>query len=138
VARRIGQVTIGAYAHRDYLRRRGVPRAASELAGHDLIGGDRNEDILRGFAAVGMQLTREHFVLRTDDLVAQWQALRGGLGVGFVSDYLARTDPAVVPLLPGLKIPPLPMWLAVHREIRTSPRIRAVYDFLAQAVPRAL
>jgi hypothetical protein len=26
----------------------------------------------------------------------------------------------------------------VHREIRTSRRIRAVYDFLAGAVPKAL
>jgi hypothetical protein len=28
--------------------------------------------------------------------------------------------------------------LTVHREIRTSRRIRAVYDFLAGAVPKAL
>ena len=32
----------------------------------------------------------------------------------------------------------LPMWLAVHREIRNSARIRAVFDFLAQALPAAL
>jgi DNA-binding transcriptional LysR family regulator len=51
---------------------------------------------------------------------------------------MARSDPSVVPLLPALKIPPLPMWLAVHREIRGSARIRAVYDFLAQGIPKAL
>ena len=138
VVRRIGRVTIGAYAHRDYLRRRGVPRTVSELTSHDLIGGDRNEDILRGAAALGMPLSRDHFVLRTDDLVAQWQAVRAGIGVGFISDHTARSDPAVVPLLPMLKIPPLPLWLVVHREIRTSPRIRAVYDFLGAAVAKAL
>jgi hypothetical protein len=27
------------------------------------------------------------------------------------------------------------MWLAVHREIRTSTRIRRVFDFLAAALP---
>jgi DNA-binding transcriptional LysR family regulator len=43
-----------------------------------------------------------------------------------------------VPLLPSLRIPPLPIWLVVHRELRTSARIRTVYDFLAQAVPRAI
>jgi DNA-binding transcriptional LysR family regulator len=44
-----------------------------------------------------------------------------------------------VPVLPdSLRIPPLPMWLAVHREIRTNPRIRAVYDFLAEALPARL
>lgn len=60
------------------------------------------------------------------------------LGVGFLADYLARTDSGLVPVLPVLKIPPLPIWLTVHREIRASLRIRAVYDFLAGAVPKAL
>ncbi|WP_332875283.1 hypothetical protein [Variovorax sp. IB41] len=32
-------------------------------------------------------------------------------------------------------IPSLPVWLAVHREIRTDRRIRAVYDFRARDVP---
>jgi DNA-binding transcriptional LysR family regulator len=59
--------------------------------------------------------------------------------VGFCADYLARTDPDVLRVLPEvLRIPPLPMWLAVHREIRTSQRIRMVFDFLAEALPRAL
>jgi hypothetical protein len=30
------------------------------------------------------------------------------------------------------------MWLTVHREIRTSARIRTVYDFLAAAIPAAI
>ena len=85
---------------------------------------------------MGYPVTRESFVLRTDDFIVQWQAVRAGLGVGFCADYMARTDPDVVRVLSGLlKIPPLPMWLAVHREIRTNQRIRAVYDFLAEALP---
>jgi DNA-binding transcriptional LysR family regulator len=138
VARRIGKVTLGAYAHRDYVARRGAPRQMEDLLQHDVIAGDRDEQVLRAFQAVHPGATREAFVLRTDDLVAQWQAVRGGLGIGFVADYTARTDPQVVPVLTGLKIPPIPMWLAVHREIRTSRRIRAVYDFLAHALPAAL
>ena len=137
VARRVGRVTLGTYAHRDYLRRRGTPREPAQLLQHDILAGDRSHDIERGFAQLGLPLPRERMVLRTDDMVAYWQAVRCGLGVGFVADYLAATDPQVVPLLPMLKIPPLPVWLVVHREIRGSRRIRAVYDFLAQAVPRA-
>lgn len=64
--------------------------------------------------------------------------MRSGLGIGFIADYMARTDPDLVALLPMLKLPELPIWLTVHREIRTSQRIRAVYDFLARAVPEAL
>ena len=43
-----------------------------------------------------------------------------------------------MPVLPMLKVPAIPMWLAVHREIRTNRRIREVYDFLGDAVPGAL
>ena len=138
VARRIGRVTLGAYAHRDYLERRGTPRQPADLLQHDLIGDDRLDTIVRAFSRLGMPVTRDAVCLRSDDLVACWQAVRAGLGIGFTADYVARTDPQVVAVLPGLKVPPLPVWLAVHREIRSSGRIRAVYDFLAQAVPRAL
>ena len=138
VATRIGKVSIGTYAHRDYLKRAGTPRTPPELLAHALIGSDKNEDILRGFAAMGYPVTREQFSFRTDDLMAHWHAVRSGLGVGFIADYLARTDAGVVAVLPMLKIPSIPVWLAVHREIRTSKRIRAVYDFLGDAIADAL
>jgi DNA-binding transcriptional LysR family regulator len=138
IARRVGKVTLRACAHQDYLRRRGVPRQPSDLLAHDLIGGDRNDDTLKGFAAQGLVVGRKQFAFRADDLIVVWQAVRAGLGVGFVSEYLIRSDPAVIPVLPKLKIQPLPVWLAVHKEIRTSKRIRAVYDFLADALPRAI
>jgi len=138
IARRVGKVTLRACAHQDYLRRRGVPRQPSDLLAHDLIGGDRNDATLKGFAAQGLVVGREQFAFRADDLIVVWQAVRAGLGVGFVSEHLIRSDPAVIPVLPKLKIEPLPVWLAVHKEIRTSKRIRAVYDFLADALPRAI
>ena len=137
IARRVGKVTLRACAHQDYLRRRGVPRQPSDLLAHDLIGGDRNDDTLKGFAAQGLVVGREQFAFRADDLIVVWQAVRAGLGVGFVSEHLIRSDSAVIPVLPKLKIEPLPVWLAVHKEIRTSKRIRAVYDFLADALPAA-
>ncbi len=138
VAKRVGQVAIGTYAHRDYLRRRGTPRVPEDLMSHDLVGNDRNTDILRGFAGMGHPMEREDFAVRTDDLNAYQAAVDAGLGVGFLARYVARQNPDLVPLLPTLAIPPLPMWLAVHREIRSNPRIRQVWDFLAGALPHAL
>jgi DNA-binding transcriptional LysR family regulator len=138
IARRVGNVALRACAHQEYLRRRGVPRHLADLLVHELIGGDRNDEIRKGFASLGYSVEREQFAFRTDDLIAIWQAVRAGLGIGFVSEHLIRTDPAVIPLLPKLKIEPLPVWLAVHKQIRTSKRIRAVYDFLADALPSAI
>ena len=139
VARKIGTVGVGAYAHRAYLARRSPLRQPTDLLGHELIGGDRQTQILDGFKAMGYAGGKELFALRTDDLIVQWQAVRAGLGIGFVADYMARTEPDIVAVLPGqLPIPPMPMWLAVHREIRGSALVRRVYDFLADAVPAAL
>jgi len=139
IAKKLGSVGIGAYAHQGYLARRGALRTPTDMLQHDLIGGDTDATILQGFQAMGFPVTREAFAIRTDDLIVQWRAVQAGLGIGFVADYMARTDPDIVRVLPGqLTIPPLPMWLAVHREIRTNQRIRAVYDFLAESLPDLL
>lgn len=138
VAKRIAEVSLSACASLAYLQRRGRPQQPAELLDHELIGYDQHDDLLRGFAALGHPVQRERFDVRTDDLIAMWQAVRAGLGVGFMADYVIDTDPGVVRVLPMLPLPRLPMWLAVHREIRNSARIRAVFDFLAQALPAAL
>jgi DNA-binding transcriptional LysR family regulator len=139
VAKKIGDVGVGAYAHRSYLARHSPLHQPTDLLQHALIGNDADTSILRGFQAMGYAVGPENFALRTDDFIVQWQAVRAGLGIGFVADYMACTDPEVVRVLPGvLNIPDLPMWLAVHREIRTNRRIRAVYDFLAEALPQAI
>jgi DNA-binding transcriptional LysR family regulator len=138
VARKLGDIPIVAAAHRDYLARFGTPRRPEELAGHRLIGFDRDEGILKGFAQMGMPLTREHFALRTDAQIAYGQLVAAGAGIGFVANYVMRHWPGVVPLLPQLAIPALPCWLAVHREIRASRLVRRVYDFLAEAIPPAI
>jgi DNA-binding transcriptional LysR family regulator len=139
VARKMGEVSLGAYAHKHYLTRNGAPRKPTDLLEHALIGSDTDTVILQGFAAMGYPVGREAFSFRSDDFIVQWQAVRAGLGIGFVADYMARGEPDVLPVLKGaIKVPALPMWLAVHREVRTNKRIRAVYDFLAAELPHVI
>jgi DNA-binding transcriptional LysR family regulator len=138
VARKLGSVGIGAYAHARYLRRAGTPQQPRELLDHTLIGYAKDDVMERGFAAMGMPLQREAFALRTDDQVAYGRLVAEGAGIGFVAHYNTRHWPGVQRILPMLAIPPLPCWLAVHREIRSSKVVRRVYDFLAEALPAAL
>jgi DNA-binding transcriptional LysR family regulator len=134
VAKKIGELEMGIFGHRDYLARRGTPRRAEDLFAHELIGNDTDDTITRAARALGHELGKESFSLRSDDLMVQWHAVRSGFGLGFLSLYQAQTEPELQRVLPALKIAPLPMWLAVHREIRTSQRIRAVYDYLAHSL----
>jgi DNA-binding transcriptional LysR family regulator len=138
VAKKLADIPIVACAHQRYLQRAGTPRKPEDLLQHRLIGYDKDPAIVRGFAQFGMAITREHFALRTDDQLAYGRLVAAGAGIGFAADYNLRHWRGVVPLLPMLKIPPLPCWLAVHREIRGSGVVRRVFDFLAEAIPREL
>ena len=117
---------------------RGTPGLPTELLQHRLIGYDRDDTIERGFAKLGLPLPHEAFVLRTDNQLAYGRLVAAGAGIGFVAAYNLRHWPGVQPLLPMLRIPPLPCWLAVHREIRGSALVRRVYDLLAAAIPAEL
>ena len=88
--------------------------------------------------ALGSHSAPATLITRTAPAREEAACLVAELGIGFVGNYLARTDPNVVAVLPQLPLPDLPIWLTVHREIRTSRKIRAVYDFLASEVPLVL
>jgi DNA-binding transcriptional LysR family regulator len=47
VARRVGAIDLGLYAHRDYLARRGVPAGMHDIGRHALIGFDQETPFIR-------------------------------------------------------------------------------------------
>ena len=138
IARKLGEIEIVVAAHESYLANAPPLREPQDLPAHRLIGFDRDDSILRGFARLGVPLARSDFAFRTDDQVAYTRLVTEGAGVGFVAGYTLRQWPGVLRLLPELAIPSLHCWLAVHREIRSNPLVRTVYDFLAEEIPRAL
>jgi DNA-binding transcriptional LysR family regulator len=135
VARKLGMIGIGAYAHEQYLERAGRPVSPQDLRRHSLVGYADSDVIERGSAALGMPLTRSDFATRTDDQVAYMRLVNEGVGIGFVTHYSAKLFPGLRRVLPMLAIPPLPCWLAVHREIRGNAVVKRVYEHLARAVP---
>jgi DNA-binding transcriptional LysR family regulator len=131
IARRVGEVRVGAYAHERYLAQRGVPDTLHDWLTHDFISTATDDTLERGFKSAGLVLPPERIVFRTDDLVTQWAALRAGLGIGFVTAPTAALDAQVRPIALNFPFPAYPMWLVAHRELRSSVRMRAVFDFLA-------
>ena len=87
--------------------------------------------MIRGFAMMGYKVTREDFAVRTDDQVLAWRMVEAGAGLGFGQVWSASQSDRVVRILPDLAIAPLPMWVATHRELRTSARIRRAFDLIA-------
>ena len=132
VARRIGTVAIGLYAHRRYIKARGMPRDAAALTQHQVIGFDRDATSWRSLGATGMVMSRDFFTFRSDSDLAQLAALRAGLGIGGCQHGIARPDTTLIPVLPGTVAFTLEMWLAMHEDLRASRRVRLLFDHLAR------
>ena len=77
---------------------------------------------------------RLHFPVRCDDQTVYWELVRAGCGIGFGQSMVARKDPGMVEIDLGIPIPPLPVWLAAHEGLRHTPRVRKVWDMLAEAL----
>ena len=133
VARRLADQPMALYAHRDYIARRGQPALANMLQ-HDWVGYDRSDQYLRGFRAAGYPVGKELFGFRCDNQIVAWQAVLAGLGIGAMTQRVAALSPQVVRVLPKLPIPPLPLWITAHRELRGTPRLKVVFDALAHAL----
>ncbi len=131
VARRIGVTRIGLYAHRDYIQRLGDPRSLADLKRHCVIGFDRDNRAFRAAGEVARSLSREDFGFRCDSDLVQLAALRAGVGVGGCQEGIARRTPELVPVLPNLVQHTLEVWLVMHRDLKTAPRLRLLFDWLA-------
>jgi DNA-binding transcriptional LysR family regulator len=131
VTRRIGTVTIGLHAHRSYLDRAGRPRTPDALSNHSLIGFDRETPEIRSMRRRVHGLEALHFAFRTGSDIAQLAAIRAGFGIGMCQVAVARRDPDLERVLPGALQLKLGVWLAMHENLRSTPRCRAVFDGLA-------
>lgn len=131
VARHLGGLRLGAFATRNYLQSKGGEFSLQNLDQYDWIGYDQNDFILRGMRQLGLPMTRESFALRSDNDMVRWQALLEGLGIGFEFEVLALRHPQLVRVIPPDAIPLVPVWLTAPEELRSNPRIRAVFDHLA-------
>ncbi|MGM0557691.1 MAG: LysR family transcriptional regulator [Myxococcota bacterium] len=132
VAQRVADLPLGFFASRDYLDRHGIPLSVDDLEDHRIIGYDRDAEPYRGLAELGIELERSDFRLRTDSLVAQYEAVRHGVGIGGGQHAIFGSMDQVEQVLPQIDLPPLPVWLAVHQDLRHSPPVRLVVDRLAE------
>lgn len=130
VARKIADIALTACASASYLENFGIPQQPSDLLQHRLIGDDRGDNYIRGFAEHGIKLDRHAFQFRSDNQIVIWQAILAGIGIGIAQAPLVARTSGVKPILPELPLPALPTWLAMHKDVKTAPRVRRTADFL--------
>ncbi len=137
VAKKVGAIPVGLFAHRDYLAKHAAPKKPAELLDHRLIGADRFGAQLEALKAMGLAATLKDFAWRTDNDLAQLAALRAGLGIGVCQVPLAALDGSLVRVLPAVQFP-LETWVVMHEDLRRVQRVRLVFEQLVDGLQRYL
>jgi DNA-binding transcriptional LysR family regulator len=132
LTRRIGVLEIGLFAHRRYVEAYGVPSSVEALSEHRFIGFDRDAHAINSAGGVAAQLRREHFGFRCDSGPIQVAALHAGVGIGGQYVIIARRDPNLVPVLEKTMRFRREMWVAMHRDSRSTRRFKLLFDHLVQ------
>ncbi len=118
----------------DYLKKHGVPQRAEDLDAHRLIlfGEYRIpvEDI-NWLAEVGRRPGNpRRALLEVNSTQAMLLAIRSGLGIGALPDFMVNEEEGLVRLLTDLKSPKVDVYFVYPEELRNSKRVAVFRDFL--------
>jgi DNA-binding transcriptional LysR family regulator len=134
LAKKVGTLRLGLHAHPDYLKRHGTPRSVADLRDHPLIGFDSQPSVRR-LPALGLPVSRELFSFRCDSDLGQYAALKAGFGVGVCQVALAKRD-GLVPVAKGAMDFELGVWVVMHKDLKSSRRVRVMFEHLVGALTR--
>lgn len=133
VARRIGEDRWTFYCSRRYAEANGLPKRYAELVNHRIIGGGGEgiwDVYQRWLANVAPDVEPDMMYDSTTGLLS---AVRAGLGLAVLPCFVAFDDPELIPCFRSGPVERY-TWLVTHERVRGEPHVRAVMDFLGDAL----
>ena len=136
VRKRLMSVQLCLYANKAYVQKNKVPKTLSELRTHRVIF----QNVSSEQVAAGETLVKELLsydlkkVLTVNNYFGVLQAVRFGLGIGVLPDYVAIDNPELIRILPEFASNVVPIFLAYPEELRQSKRIAAFRDFVVNEI----
>jgi DNA-binding transcriptional LysR family regulator len=134
VQRHLMSIEWQIYASPDYLKKHGVPQRAEDLDAHKLVlFGDYRPPVndINWLAEVGRRPGNpRRALLEVNNAQAVLLAVRSGLGIGAVPDFMMPEAHDLVRVLPELKSPKVDVFFVYPEELRNSKRVAVFRDFL--------
>ena len=125
VARRVGRLDFALFAAPAYLRAH-TPAEFDFIAYDDMMDDSPQQKWLRSLAG------DRPIVFRASDLEVHRATAKAGIGIAALPRFFGEADPGLARLDPGGRSVSRDIWLAVHRDLRQAPLVRASLDFLAR------
>ncbi len=135
IQRRLFTVHFHVYASPEYLRIHGTPTSIADLDNHRILTfGEPSPAYIRDInwlRTVGRPASdpRKPF-LQINNVHGLTRAVRHGIGIAIIPDYLVDSDSALVRLLPDAELPEFNTYFVYPAELRDSARINVFRDFL--------
>lgn len=125
--RKLGQLGFALYAAKQYFGR-GRSRKPIDFRQCTFIGYESS--LARGSEVTGWvdALAPDRILLRFNTTSTVAAAISAGLGIGALPRVVGDADPRLCAVSDEIRWRPI--WLIVHQDLRSSPRIRAGMDFL--------
>lgn len=135
IARKICDVDIGLYAAPDFFSRRALAEDPNNLNGISFVGFDQSAQLIDALNAQGLAVNKSHFPITSPFQMLQWQLAKQGTAIAIFPDDIAETELGLCRVYRSLgPLLSIPMWLVCHHELRTSRRVRRVFDLLAEGL----
>jgi DNA-binding transcriptional LysR family regulator len=137
VRRKLFNMQVRAYASAAYVRRFGAPQSVE-----DFDSGDHRFISHSGSPAAHLSLIQSLETLnregqeprvpafRVNSVMAMKYAVRSGLGIGLLPDYLTEEEIELLPVLNEVELPSLPIIFVYPEELRSSKKVQVLRDFL--------
>ena len=134
ICRKVGVLSFGLYASRAYLTEYGEPQRRRELKDHYHVGFDKEMHTMELIKRLELQFQPERIRHRSNSHLEMLAATTAGVGCGALCCYIADRDSNLQRILTGKMDYSREIWLVTHAEVNRSARIRAVFDFLVDAL----
>ncbi len=130
IAKKVCDLPSHLYASSRYLEKIGYPQSKEDLCRADFIDFDDTGAYQNYLKGLGFDLTRRNFPVQAESHLVQWELAKSGIGIVTVLEIIGDSEPDMERVLPDMSLIISPMWLVAHREVKTSRRIKMVFDFL--------
>jgi len=145
VQRALLKMNYNVYAAPEYLKRHGMPTSAEDLDNHHIITYGDDQRIsppvsdINWMLNIGADPARPRKpVLEINNIYGIYRAVRSGLGIAALPDYMSTETDNLVHVLPELRGPKLETYFVYPEELRHSKRITVFRDFLLHKIQEDL
>ena len=142
IRRPLFESRLRAFASTGYIRKYGAPRTLGELDAHRIIAYSglpvQHLDAMAWIETAGREGNGPRApALRVNSVVAIKYAIRAGIGIGMIPDYMTEDQADLVPVLTETDQPSLNMVYAYPEELRSSKKVQLLRDFLLSKVSKS-